>query len=582
MRGTSLRRIPANIIPGSSGARSTRERAAPSHRNVVLVLQRLAGPVLSGRGRSGQLSGPLRDPFRHRRVRRDLLPDPVGKDGRRLARSHPGGVSLFGQAPSGDQPRARPRRLRQGAFGVRHGHVADGRQARSDPRAIRLRGEGEGSRGIRHRPLVRLEAFGLPREVAEGPSPCGGGAERHVDRSAAPGSPARARRRARDLRVLHDAGPGAVVRRQRSADGRLQLRPLHRRSQADGRNRREAEGRRQAQVRVERHRGRPRRRDEALGRDHQDEGEIAGARLLQQSLRRLRPRLRAPVPRSVGAELIHVDRIKRRFGPRVIFENLSWLIPKSARWGLVGPNGAGKTTLLRILSGEDTQDEGEIHRTGTVRVGYLAQDVETVDGGSVLATVLDGFGEIRRMEEQLESLEHRMAARKAGDAELDKLQTAYGDLRHRFESLGGDRVEAKAGMILSGLGVPVERFHEPLTELSGGWRMRVALARLLLSAPELLLLDEPTNHLDLAAIDWLERFLSGWEGAFIVVSHDRYFLNRMVTGIVELDRGRLTEFPGAYDDYLAARSARIEALEEAAKLQAKEIARVTTFIERFR
>jgi ATP-binding cassette subfamily F protein 3 len=168
------------------------------------------------------------------------------------------------------------------------------------------------------------------------------------------------------------------------------------------------------------------------------------------------------------------------------------------------------------------------------------------------------------------------------DPDLSKLTAAYGELRHRFETMGGDLVEAKARSILSGLGVPEARFHEPLKNLSGGWRMRVALARLLLAAPDLLLLDEPTNHLDLAAIDWLEGFLDGWDGAFIVVSHDRFFLNRMVRGIVELDRGRLNEFPGGYDDYLVEREARIEALEEAAKHQAKEIARVTRFVERFR
>jgi ATP-binding cassette, subfamily F, member 3 len=280
--------------------------------------------------------------------------------------------------------------------------------------------------------------------------------------------------------------------------------------------------------------------------------------------------------------VIHIDRIKRRFGARVLFDDLTWRIPRTARWGLVGPNGAGKTTLLRILSGEDAPDAGAIHRSGTVRVGYLPQEVETVGEGNVLATVLDGFAEMRLMEERLEAHEHRMAALPPGDPELAKLTDAYGTLRHRFESLGGDRVEARARAILSGLGVPEGRFLQPLKNLSGGWRMRVALARLLLAAPDLLLLDEPTNHLDLGAIDWLERFLEAWDGAFIVVSHDRYFLNRMVRGIVELDRGRLTEFPGGYDDYLVEREARIEALEDAAKHQAKEIARVTRFVERFR
>jgi ATP-binding cassette subfamily F protein 3 len=280
--------------------------------------------------------------------------------------------------------------------------------------------------------------------------------------------------------------------------------------------------------------------------------------------------------------MIHLDRIQRRFGARVLFDNLSWMIPRSARWGLVGPNGIGKTTLLRILAGEEAADAGAIHAAGSVRVGYLPQEVETVGEGTVLATVLDGFPELKDMEERLEAFERKLAVLRDGDPEADRLTAAYGDLRHRFEAIGGDRVEARAQAILSGLRVPVARFHQPLAELSGGWRMRVALARLLLSTPDLLLLDEPTNHLDLEAIEWLEGFLDGWEGAFVVVSHDRYFLNRMVRGIVEMDRGRLTEFPGGYDDYLEARAARIEALEDAAKQQAREIAHVERFIERFR
>jgi ATP-binding cassette subfamily F protein 3 len=280
--------------------------------------------------------------------------------------------------------------------------------------------------------------------------------------------------------------------------------------------------------------------------------------------------------------MVHLDRIRRQFGAQVLFDGLSWMIPRGARLGFVGPNGAGKTTLLRILAGLDTPDVGEVNRPSALQIGYLPQEVETVEEGSVLSVVLDGFAGLKSLEGEIERLEHRMADMTQGDPDMDAVAAAYGDARHRFEAVGGDRVEARAKAILSGLGVAQARFHSPLSVLSGGWRMRVVLARLLLGSPDLLLLDEPTNHLDLEAIRWLEDFLSTFEGAFVVVSHDRYFLNRMVTEIVELDRGRLTSYPGNYDGYLAERAAREEALEEAARLQAREIARVERFVERFR
>lgn len=280
--------------------------------------------------------------------------------------------------------------------------------------------------------------------------------------------------------------------------------------------------------------------------------------------------------------MIQLDRIRKQFGPRILFEGLSWLIPREARAGLVGPNGAGKTTLLRILTGVDSPDAGAVHRPSTLQVGYLPQEVETVSEGTVLSVVLDGFGELRRLEEEIESLERRLAELSPDDPLLKSVADAYGATRHRFEAIGGDLVEARARAILGGLGVDPARFHDPLSTLSGGWRMRVVLARLLLAAPGLLLLDEPTNHLDLEAIGWLETFLETYEGAFVVVSHDRYFLNRMVREVVELDAGRLTVYRGNYDDYLAERQARSEALEEAAKRQAREIARTERFIERFR
>ena len=274
--------------------------------------------------------------------------------------------------------------------------------------------------------------------------------------------------------------------------------------------------------------------------------------------------------------------IARRFGPQVLFEGLDWMIPPGSRLGLVGPNGVGKTTLLRLLAGLDLPDGGEVSKSIGFGVGYLPQEVETVADGPVLAVALEGFGEIVDLERRIERLGAEMASLAPGTQELERATTLYGELRHRFEVLGGDRIEARARAILTGLGVPATSFDRPLTELSGGWRMRVALARLLLGRPDLLLLDEPTNHLDLEAIDWLEGFLGDYEGSFVVVSHDRYFLNRMVRSIAELEAGRLTVYPGNYDQYLGAKEERAVLQEKAARHQARQLARVERFVERFR
>jgi ATP-binding cassette subfamily F protein 3 len=280
--------------------------------------------------------------------------------------------------------------------------------------------------------------------------------------------------------------------------------------------------------------------------------------------------------------MIHLDRVSRQFGPQILFEKLSWLLPGGARIGLVGPNGAGKTTLLRLLAALDEPDAGAIHRPRGFQVGYLPQEIETIGEGTVLASVLDGAPELRRLEEEIQQLEARLAMLRPEDAHAAELTHEYGETRHRFEALGGDQAEARARAVLTGLGVPQTRFGEPLALLSGGWRMRVVLARLLLAAPDLLLLDEPTNHLDLDAIDWLEHFLDDFSGTFVVVSHDRYFLNRMVRQVAELERGRLTLFTGNYDRYLEEKAARDAQQEKAAKEQAREVARVERFVERFR
>jgi len=280
--------------------------------------------------------------------------------------------------------------------------------------------------------------------------------------------------------------------------------------------------------------------------------------------------------------MIQLERISRRFGPQLLFEALTWMIPASARLGLVGPNGAGKTTLLRILAGLDETDDGQVHRPRGLEVGYLPQEVETLERGSVLGVVMAGYAELAQLEAQLEQVERELAALPAADPRSGQLTSRYGDLRQQFERLEGDRVEARAKAILTGLGIATRSFHAPLETLSGGWRMRVALARLLLAAPGLLLLDEPTNHLDLEAIAWLEGFLRTYEGAFVVVSHDRYLLNRMVADVVELERGTLTTYHGNYDEYLQQKQLRRAAREKAAKQQARELARTERFIERFR
>jgi ATP-binding cassette subfamily F protein 3 len=280
--------------------------------------------------------------------------------------------------------------------------------------------------------------------------------------------------------------------------------------------------------------------------------------------------------------MLQLLRIGRHFGPQVLFEGLDWRIPAGARLGLVGPNGVGKTSLLRLMAALDAPDAGDVLRPTGFRVGYLAQEVETVSDGPVLEVVLGGFREIVDLERAIESAGEEMASLPPGSPELARATERYGALRHRYEELGGDRVEARARAILSGLGVPATDLRRALVELSGGWRMRVALARLLLGRPDLLLLDEPTNHLDLDALRWLEGFLADYDGAFVIVSHDRYFLNRLVSSIAELEAGRLTVYHGNYDEYLASKEAREVLREKTAREQARKLAQVERFIERFR
>jgi ATP-binding cassette subfamily F protein 3 len=276
--------------------------------------------------------------------------------------------------------------------------------------------------------------------------------------------------------------------------------------------------------------------------------------------------------------MIALESVSKGYGGQALLRDCSWRVGRGERIGLVGPNGAGKTTLCRILAGVEEPDAGRVHLDTGVSVGYLPQEVAGGLTRTVLAEALSGFDEVWQLEAELERLAEAMAQPHADPT----LTERYGEVQHRFEARGGYRLEAEAKMILGGLGFAPATLHRGLGEFSGGWRMRAALARLLLLRPDLLLLDEPTNHLDLESLGWLESFLGSYDGTVVIVSHDRYFLNRMVTSIAELAGGAVETYPGDYDHYLVEREARRALTEARARNQAKRIEEIERFIERFR
>ena len=278
--------------------------------------------------------------------------------------------------------------------------------------------------------------------------------------------------------------------------------------------------------------------------------------------------------------MIQIENIGKSFGGQVVFKDLTWHITRGQRIGLVGPNGAGKTTLCRILTGEMDADAGQVRRAKTVTIGYLPQEIAGANEGTILGHLLAGFPEVARLEAELELLAGEMAETEDGASE--DLVHRYGDLQHQFEARGGYHLETRAKAILGGLGFTAEDFFKPLSTFSGGWRMRAALGRLLLQAPDLLLLDEPTNHLDLESLQWLEEFLAAYEGTVVIISHDRYFLNRVVDRIAELELGRFSLYAGDYDDYQAQKLARQEQIQAAQRTQAEQIEKMERFIRKFR
>lgn len=279
--------------------------------------------------------------------------------------------------------------------------------------------------------------------------------------------------------------------------------------------------------------------------------------------------------------MISLEGVSKRYGPESVLEKVSLNISQNDRIGLIGPNGAGKTTLFELIVGHSSPDEGKLSKGPGTKIGYLPQETVKFEKKPLLENVLESNTEITAVKVQLKSIEEKLNTRPAQGVS-SRLAEAYGEILQRFETLGGYQIEARAKKILSGLGFKEADWLRDMNEFSGGWRMRAALAKLLLSAPDLLLLDEPTNHLDLASLIWLEEFLGEYSGAYIIISHDRHFLNKMVKRIIEIDHARIYEYAGNYDDYVGQKNVRTEILEATYKNQEKKIDAQKRFIERFR
>ncbi|HLA82852.1 MAG TPA: ATP-binding cassette domain-containing protein, partial [Thermoleophilia bacterium] len=308
--------------------------------------------------------------------------------------------------------------------------------------------------------------------------------------------------------------------------------------------------------------------------------------------------------------MLHLTDISKSFGTQVVLDHAGLHVKPGMRIGLVGANGAGKTTLLRLIAGEMSLDGGEISARKDLRIGFLPQEIEEIAHHAVMEEVLASYADILSAEHRMAELGELLAKaysnapggpEAAGDGgaargnagtatgdggavatDPDQLLRELGAVQTAFESAHGYELEARAQTILRGMGFRDSDFQRQIAELSGGWRMRVALARLLLEKPDLLLMDEPTNHLDLESLVWLEGFLLDWEGSLIIISHDRYFLNRVATHIADLDRGGIDLYAGGYDQFEAEKRQRYEALVNAAKNQQREIDAAESFVRRFR
>ena len=278
--------------------------------------------------------------------------------------------------------------------------------------------------------------------------------------------------------------------------------------------------------------------------------------------------------------MISFSGVHKQYGKQVLFVDASFQLNPADKVGLVGPNGAGKTTLFRMIVGEESPDEGDVSVPKKLTIGYFRQDVEEMSGRSVLDEAIAGSGRLGDLHHELEDLQHAMSDPGRAD-DMDRILARFGEVQEEYEHLGGYGLEAQAREVLHGLGFDDERIDGDVGLLSGGWKMRVAMGRVLLGAPDVLLMDEPTNHLDIESIIWLEAFLKSRTGALLMTSHDREFMNRVVGKIAEIDGGEITVYSGNYDFYERERAIREANREAAYARQQAMLAKEQRFIERF-
>ena len=279
--------------------------------------------------------------------------------------------------------------------------------------------------------------------------------------------------------------------------------------------------------------------------------------------------------------MIRLDSISKQNGQQIVFIEASAVLLKGEKVGLVGPNGAGKTTLFRMMTGQEPPDEGQVSADRGITIGYFSQDVGEMKGRSALAEVMDGAGPVSVVAAELKEIEAGLGDPDRAD-EMEALVERYGEVQARFEELGGYALEGRAAEVLAGLGFSQEMMDGDVGKLSGGWKMRVALARILLMRPDVMLLDEPSNHLDIESLIWLESFLKGYDGALMMTSHDRAFMNRIVGKIVEIDAGSLTTYSGDYEFYAQQRAQNEKQQQAQYERQQAMLAKEIQFIERFK